>query len=55
MSSHTFERLTIVANRKIRVLRQLCTWQLVNAERFRERADVRDLEQLSWVKSRSSN
>lgn len=36
---------------QIRVLRQLCTWQLINAERFRERANVKDSEQLEWVSS----
>jgi hypothetical protein len=31
------------------VLRQLCTWQLINAERFREKAAIKDSEQLTWV------
>ena len=38
-----------MTNRQIRVLQHLCTWQLDNPERFRERAKVKDSEQLDWV------
>ena len=35
---------------QVRVLREQCTWQLINAERFRERAAIKDSEQLTWVR-----